>query len=118
MIEIPSVPDEVRKTRLFLLLFFAIQVALQVLLMLTLTSLNSKAVAGLPPISYITAADVWSFACMILVFAAMVETIVESYIISKSNSKSETAKLLTFTHEMGDKPFQAFFPRVSGPIEQ
>ncbi len=68
------------------------QVGLEILLMLTLTTANSASQQKMAAVSYTKASDIWSFACLFMVFAAMVETILQSYVETFSQMRKPLAQ--------------------------
>ncbi len=69
-------------------IFLCEQVGFEVMLMLTLTAVSVGANQNLPPVSYVKASDIWSFTCLFMVMAVMLESILESYSQSLLKAKN------------------------------
>ncbi len=85
-----------------------LQIALALLLVLTMTTISTSVQTTLPRVSYIKAMDVWAFSCLFFVCASLLEVALINYIKvnedrkQKANEKKQLIKQ-DKTAEYGEK---------------
>ncbi len=76
-----------------------LQLGLELALILTITSVNTGINKSIPNVSFIKPIDIWCFACLFFVCAALVMCIVTSYLKTKAEQKAKS--LVIRKHAIG-----------------